>query len=365
MPAKTILAALLMFLAAAVARAQTTPFTITNNTKGKFQDSQIYWAIIGRSGDGFVHVDAGGNLIPMTAADNDGPGHLSHNGQHYANYFHTVAEAKSVPVPKLGSSRMFISLGSPMYIRVVGNGYAGADLNNPNDPNARVVFDFVEFTIDDRGFHGNTTQVDAFAIPLQIELTDGSGQIRRAGHGESRAALFDAFKRETPPEFRSCVREPYRIVAPASADFAKGRAHARYFDSYIEEVWREFAQEKKTPGGWTGKVVNGVLTFSGPNGKTYQSPKPTSEEAFRGSGVLATNPAVCAAIHRHVLGDPADWMNPAKYYLRAPADFYAKFWHDHSVDKKAYGFCYDDFNQQASFIEAARPCSLNVVVGWD
>ena len=42
-----------------------------------------------------------------------------------------------------GSSRVFISLGSPMYIRVMPDGYAGADVNNPTDPNAKVYFDFV------------------------------------------------------------------------------------------------------------------------------------------------------------------------------------------------------------------------------
>lgn len=356
---------LLATLVAAPAHAQTTTFTVTNNTKGKFRDEQVFWAIIGREGNRFVHVDRQGNLMTMSPADNTAKGHLNKGGQDYSNYFHSLAEVKSIPVPKIGSSRVFISLGSPMYIRVMSDGYAGADINNPTDPNLKVYFDFVEFTIDDRGFHGNTTQVDAFGFPILLELTDASGQVRRAGHTESRSALFSAFKREVPREFKSCVREPYRIVAPCAADFGKGRPQDRYFDKYLDGVWKDFAKETQTPGGWKGQVSGGELIFTGPSGKVHRSAKPTTQEAFLGNGVLATNPAFCAAINRHVLANPEDWMNPSKYYLQGPANFYAKFWHDHSIDGKAYGFCYDDFNAQDSLIEAARPASLNIVVGWD
>jgi hypothetical protein len=367
---KTFLLLALILCAAFVLQAQTPPvgatiFTVTNNTKGKYKDDQIYWAIIGREGNRFVHVDKDGKLVPMSVADNSAKGHLSKGGQDYSNYFYSLAEAKSIPVPKIGSSRVFISLGSPMYIRVMPDGYAGADINNPTDPNLRIFFDFVEFTIDDRGFHGNTTQVDAFGFPILIELTDASGQIRKAGHVESRAALFAGFKREVPKEFKSCVREPYRIVAPCAADFGKGRSHDKYFDKYLAEVWKTYSTEKKTPGGWTGRVSGGALSFTGPSGKVYQSPMPTTQEVFLGNGVLATNPGFCAAINRHVLANPEDWTNPSKYYAQGPANFYAKFWHDHSINKKAYGFCYDDFNAQDTLIEAARPAKLNITVGWD
>lgn len=348
-------------------RAQNAPmtFTVTNNTKGKFRDDQIFWAILGRDGNGFVHVDKDGKLVPMSVNDNTAPGHLKKGKQEYANYFYSLAETRSIKVPRIGSSRVFLSVGSPMYIRVMPNGYAGADINNPNDPNIDVYFDFVEFTIDDRGFHGNTTQVDGFGFPLMIELTDASRQVRKAGHIESRKALFDAFKREVPREFHSCVRAPYRIVSPNVADFGKGRPHAAYFDKYISEVWKFFSMEKKLLGGWTGKVVNGELTFSQGGGKVFKTPKPTTQEAFLGNGILGHSPQFCAAINRHVLEEPAYWTNPSKYYNAAPANYYAKFWHDHSINGKAYGFCYDDFNGQDTLIEARQPTNLNITVSWD
>jgi len=57
-----------------------TTFNIVNQTNGRWADSQVYWAIIGRdwlTGD-FVHVDLSGNLIPMRLSDN---GQLVKNGQ--------------------------------------------------------------------------------------------------------------------------------------------------------------------------------------------------------------------------------------------------------------------------------------------
>jgi len=361
MRSRHIIFYLLILLSLKMADAATM-FTLINNTHGRFPDNQIYWAIIGRQGDQWVHVDKDGTVIPMAVADNVGPHHLNKHNRDFSNYFHTLSEVKSIPISKIGSSRVFISLGSPMYFKVMDNGYAGADVNNPTDPNLKIFFDFVEFTIDDRGFHGNTSQVDAFGFPLMIELTDQSGQVRKAGHIESRSSLFSAFKRETPREFASCVREPYRIVSPNAGGFGQGKPNNRYFDSYLTQVWQMYATEKKTPGGWTGKFAGNVLTFKSPSGNVFSTPKPNTQE---GNGVLATNPQFCAAINRHVLADPADWNDPTKYYKEGPANFYAKFWHDHGIDGKAYGFCYDDVNSQSSYIEAGNPTSLNITVSWD
>ena len=45
-------------------------------------------------------------------------------------------------------------------------------------------------------------------------------------------------------------------------------------------------------------------------------------------------------------------------------NFYAKFWHDHSIDGLSYGFCYDDVNNFAAYLEHNNPSALIVTVGW-
>jgi hypothetical protein len=132
-----------------------TTFNVVNQTNGRWADSQGYWAIIGRdlvTGD-FVHVDLSGNLIPMRLSDN---GQLVKNGQGYANYFFSLAQSSWVTIPPIDSARILFSVGSPMYIRVVVDGagriaYAGANIENPADPNIDVIFDFGEMAILPKG----------------------------------------------------------------------------------------------------------------------------------------------------------------------------------------------------------------------
>ncbi len=74
------------------------------------------------------------------------------------------------------------------------------------------------------------------------------------------------------------------------------------------------------------------------------------------------SPASCAAINRNVSG--ADAKNPDKYYLKPPCNYYAKFMHDHSLNGKAYGFAYDDYNQQDTLLISRSPVNMIVSIYW-
>ena len=114
-------------------------------------------------------------------------------------------------------------------------------------------------------------------------------------------------------------------------------------------------------------MTNGVLTFTpvNSNGKPFRCErKPTTQEAFLGTGILAKNPLFCAAINRHVLADPADWNNPEAFYKAEPSNWYAKFFHENSIGKKAYGFCYDDVSEQAAFF-SGKGKEVVVTLRWD
>ena len=58
------------------------------------------------------------------------------------------------------------------------------------------------------------------------------------------------------------------------------------------------------------------------------------------------------------------WANPATFYLEAPANFYAKFWHDNAISGKAYGFPYDDVGGYSTFIAHDDPRYMLVAIGW-
>nr|WP_027091913.1 glycoside hydrolase family 64 protein [Cohnella thermotolerans] len=303
---------------------------VMNGTNGAYSDSQIYWGVLGinPASGAWSYLDLSGNLIPISTALNDAAGHLTKNGQNYANIYHKISDASWVNLPKITSGRLFLCVGTPCYIKTYDNGFAGPDINNPTDPNLNVYFDFVEFTVNDSGYHGNTTRVDAFGFPIQHRLVNRAGNYDRTVgelESETRAGLFAAYQNEVPTAFKSLgtVQAPYRIVAPIHGSFAAGGANANYF------------------AGYSGYNTQDILRCDN----------------------SVTDPAVCAAINRHVYTS-SDWNNVANYYNAAPANYYAKFWHDHSIDRLAYGFAYDDVNGQAAYFEVGDPKGLILRVGW-
>ena len=369
-----------------------TTFNIVNGTNNAYDNAHVFWAIIGKdwTTGKFVYVNTAGQLIPMSTADN---GALTKNGVTYTNSFHTIAQAGSVTIPPINSARLMLSVGTPMYIRVNqdinGNiGYAGANIENPTDPNIDVTFDFMEMAIvPDTGFYGNTTRVDQFGFPVKLRLQGLGGFDQTVGETATRASLFSAWASAVPAQFQSLAQapySPYRIIAPAHASFNAGKANANYLDSYIQGLWTKYASQTLTftdqQGTFTGHVVGGKFQFTDGQGTYTIQRAPTTAEALLGSGVLndATGQTpgtagydkqlqiqaqLCAAINRHIVEDPAHWYTPSFFYA-TPSNSYSKFWHDHSLNGLSYGFAYDDVGGFSSSLHTAAPTIATVTVGW-
>ncbi|WP_330342144.1 beta-1,3-glucanase family protein [Streptomyces sp. NBC_00557] len=252
---------------------------ILNRTNGKYPDSQVYW---------------------------------SFNGQ-----THSIAEQPYLDMPANSAGRMYFYLGSP---------------NSP-------YYDFIEFTVGNNVFNGNTTRVDAFGLKLAMRLHTKDGYDVEVGENrqtfaEDRATTFQRFIDAVPTPFKvlAQTQAPYRIIAPGSdPSFRAGGANANYFTSYAQSV--------------------------GVNAAT--------SDIFGCAASLAGNPDMCAALNRHVATLPASQQaDPSQYYKAAPANYYAKFWHDNAINNLAYGFPYDDVAGQSSFISHSNPQWLLVAVGW-
>jgi F5/8 type C domain/Beta-1,3-glucanase len=236
----------------------------------------------------------------------------SFNGQ-----THSIAEQPYFDMPANSSGRMYFYLGSP----------------------ASKYYDFIEFTIGPDVFNGNTTRVDAWGLPLAIRLHSHTGQDIQLGDSQdlfttSRDQVFQQFQNAVPQQFKvlAQTQAPYRIIAPGSdPSFRAGGANANYFTAYASSVG-----------------VN----------------EPTSN-IFGCAGSLAGNPSMCAALNRHTATLPADQQqDPTKFYSGDPANWYAKFWHDHGINKLAYGFPYDDVAGQAAYTSVQNPQWMEVAVGW-
>jgi hypothetical protein len=359
---------------------------VLNATNGAYPDSQIYWAIIGfnPATNRLSYVNRGGQLVEASPADNDAENRLVKNNINYANYFNRVSEASVVTLPKMYGARMFLSVGSPMYIKILGVpggvGFAGPDINNPSDPNQDVYFDFAEFTYNDIGYFGNTTRVDQFGFPLRMRLVAFDGYDRTLGENVSREQILRDFENLPQTEFRPLVRRPFRIVAPKAGEFAAGRSRGSYFDGYVNQVWDHYRTRDLVfttqAGAFRGRVIGNDFVFSKNGGPAnlYIRGKPTSIGIFEASGNLASGNSdelviqaqIAAALNRHLLIDidPTQWSTPGTYYRNSPANYFAKFWHDHSIDGLAYGFAYDDVREQSTLLQRPNPRQVDITIGW-
>lgn len=232
----------------------------------------------------------------------------------------SIAEQPYIDMPANSAGRMYFYLGSP---------------------NSQYT-DFIEFTVGPDVFNGNTTRVDWFGIKLAMRLHAHDGYDEAVGEdyttfSEDRSVTFQKFINEVPAEFDHLaqIKAPYMIPAPGKMGdtaFTPGGQYANYFSSYAASV------------GVTNASIFDIMACAGP---------------------LANNAQMCAALNRHVAHLPlANQSNPANFYQTGPANYYAKFWHDHSLQKLAYGFPYDDYAEQSSFISHGDPQYLLIAVGW-
>lgn len=381
-----------------------TTFNIVNQTRGMWGNADVYWAIIGKSWetDRFVWIDAQGRQVPMSVADN---GALVKNGEGYTNYFHRLSDLPSVTIAPLNSARILFAVGSPMYIKVVvdanGNiGYAGANIQNPTDPNLDVYFDFGEMAIlpkshDNRGIYVNTSRVDHFGFPLQLRVQGLGGYDETVGEKVAeltRDQVFTRYVSRVPNEFKHLGQAPYapyRIVAPGHGNFNHGKQYANYLQPYIDAVWARYRNENLTftlqnLGTFTGRVQGDTFRFTGgnQNGTFYINGKPDTQMILLGAGLLAdaANAApqdvdtqlqiqaqVAAAFNRHVIETPPNWYDAGYHYPWGQlANYYAWFWHNEDIShhRLSYGFSYDDVGGHSPSLYTPSPTTVTFTIGW-
>ena len=362
-------------------------FQLNNLTGGKYPNNKIYYCILGyNTNNQLVYVDKNGNQNIATLDKNTIP----KGDRMCADICYSLEESNFVYMPDIISGRMYIGYGEQVYItfnqaadgRI---GYAGPDLNNPTDPNQDVLFEFLEFTIKNKEYWGNTSRVDYFTFPIVTRLFgyDGydGGQYydkydRTVGDVGTRDELFNAFKNEVPNEFKTLVTDK-RIMAPCKMTFNEGQIYGHYFDNYVNEFWSKYSNEDLVftcdAGTFRGRVSGDSMRFTADgDSSTYYVYKPTTQDVLEGKGnfnrgssrELVIEAQLCAAFNRGVATQPNNFNNEAQYYQNSVANFYAGFFHRHAIDGKAYGFCYDDVFDKSTLLHFTNPTGLIVDLKW-
>jgi len=351
-------------------------FQFQNNTGGKYADSQIYVLMIARNNAGkFCWLDKNGNM------------NLCGAGQNASSYSIKMSDFAGFQFPTfLDSGRLYVSLGTPLNININsdinGNvGIAFPNIENASDPNINTYFEWVEFAVINNQIWCNTTQVDQFGFPMVMELFQAAGSsynsFGKVGVSDSRTNIYNSWNATVPSEFKGLATTT-RILAPLHGSFRAGQAHGNYFDGYINSVWSQYSSSDLVitvpQGTFHGRVQGDsrmAFTAAGVSG-TYYVNKPTSEAVWGGLGALATGNTIelvleaqiCAAFHRHVIDNASLLNNVSQYYHAGPADYFSKFWHEHSINARAYGFCYDDVNDQSSTLTCGSPRGIVLSIGF-
>jgi hypothetical protein len=411
--------------------AQTLPYSFKNASK--YADNEVYIGLVGQFPNmGNVWMDMSTSQLQVMSATNNtvsGPSWAnSPDGKNkYAAMFYKLSDIpnKTIQIPQgLFGCRILISFKSPMYIYFhPTGGYAGANLQNPTDPNDGIRWELVELTWGNAGLWTNTSRVDAYQYPMGLEVTGYSGGIngsyassynarvkdgsapninKKIGEVLSHQAILNAWTNKVEAPFYGCKRVPTHsmdnepiIEQPSKIqDFTSNGAYKDYFASYINDIWSTYSNKDLLlnigdMGTWRGRVTGDRFDFYDPadNSQATIYRKPSTQDAIEGAGALASTTAtapstkydedlmiqaqVCAAINRHAIytntveGVVQYNSDATRFFQIAPFNQYVHFFHstDISYQSQTYAFAYDDVGEQSSTIQCTFPTQVTVVIG--
>lgn len=143
------------------------------------------------------------------------------------------------PNARMVSTRVVFGMGQPPVIPILSNKPSFPAMSNPSDPNTRINFDFVEFTMrysspNDGTLFINTTQVDQVGLPFRMNInpSDSSGAVSGVGIKLSRAGLAAGYASFITTQFTGSgdssisptaeaafkgLLTPYRLLNPSDA----------------------------------------------------------------------------------------------------------------------------------------------------
>ena len=291
---------------------------------------------------------------------------------------------KRIALPRSMSGRIYFSYAKRLSFKLVPGGLVQPAPWNASDPSHAIRFDWSEFTLDGGGLWLNSSQVDQFAAPHTVSVTSTSGRTISTGAVKTggfkavvRALKADkAFARTVVTGSDGTV---LRVLAPGKAA-ASGLLKDDYLKPSIDKAWSTYRSRALTVVPATngpryiGRTKGEQLVFSNSAGQRVASfAKPSSSDVWDCDGALfAPNDQVrgpiartlCAALHRGTLATVHTQPGSAKnFYKTSPANKYSRAIHAQMKDGKAYGFAFDDVQNQESLVHSAKPRSAGITLG--
>ncbi|MGH9061672.1 MAG: beta-1,3-glucanase family protein, partial [Acidimicrobiales bacterium] len=285
----------------------------------------------------------------------------------------------TITIPRF-SGRIYFSYGQKLVFKLATGGLVQPAVQNPSDPNANILFNWSEYTLDGSGLFINSTQVDMFSAPyaVGVKLADGStkntGHLKPGGYNGFYSAL-----RGQPGGWANLIKTRsdgtvLRALAPGHG-LENGALPASVLSDYVNRVWAKYSSSTLTvtpfagqPGTkYFGRVSGNVMNFTNAAGAVVTSfQKPDSDSIFGCYKLLdAPNDQVrgpisrtlCAGFNRSTLLTSATQpdLNAADFYTDAVTNQYSRKIHAQMADGKAYGFAFDDVGNFESLVHDGNP----------
>jgi hypothetical protein len=355
------------------------PVTITNSS-GRGEAVYVYVLGTNLSTGRLGYVNAAGAFTPWPAGANPpspapdvaitGPG----NGA-----------STTIQVPRGISGRIYFALGQKLKFFLTPDGLVQPAPWAAGDANHDILFDWSEFTYNDAGLWLNSSQVDMFAVPHTVSVTDAAGT-RRSGAlvANGRDNTINGIAGQSGWA-NSVVRRSdgtvLRVLAPGKAAGA-GLLSTTYLDPYIASAWGAYAGKTLTVVPFSdqpntkyfGRTSGTVMTFTNSSGGQVASfNRPSSADVWGCDGALhAPNDLVvgpiartlCAALNRGTLGtvDTQPSTDASAFYRSSPTNQYARIIHANMADGKAYAFAFDDVGNFESLVNDGSPSAAGLII---
>lgn len=302
---------------------------------------------------------------------------------------HTV----TATVPQIAGGRVWFSIGSKLnFLLNPGPALVEPSVLNSADPNAQVNFGFCEFTLNDAQLYANISYVDFVSnVPIALTLENSAGAIQHVSGMATNGLdlvcsdLVAQAKKDGKPWDKLIVKrnnQNLRVLNPSHGDTV-GANFAGYYEPYVDQVWQKYSQannifslDTQAQAGTitgsvnsTGELVIGTQSFQ----------KPSTADIFGcNSGPFTTGPdgtrnaiiprLAAAFVRTTMISQTQQPSAPSTYYKTDPTDHYCRIVHNRNLDKKGYGFAYDDVQpeggqDQSGKVNDGAPALFTVSVG--
>jgi hypothetical protein len=356
------------------------PFTVTNDS-GRGEAVYLYTVGVDLASGRLGYVTQGGTFVAWPAGSNpaspapDASIRMGGSGS-----------SAVVNVPKGFSGRMYMAFGQKLDFRLTPGGLVQPAPWSPGDPNRDILFDWSEFTYADGGLYLNSSQVDMFAAPHVVTVTDANGVTQRTGQvvADGRNRVIEGIRNQPGWGGTIYTRADgtvLRVLAPGKAA-ETGGFDANYLAPYIDEAWNAYTTKTLTVVPFAdqpntryfGRTSGTALNFTDASGRQVASfQKPSTSNVWGCDGTLsAPNDLVvgpiartlCAALHRTTLArmDVQPGGGAPDFYQGAITNHYSRLIHANMVDGRAYGFAFDDVQAQESLVASGDPRQAGIVL---